>query len=138
DFCVVDGKHFFVRCNVVIPLIDRPGETFAWGVWGSLSEESFERVRELWDDPKQESEPPRFSWLSTHLPCYGVATAPVKAWMYLKDGSLPRLEVDREHPLGQEQERGMTMERVWEIARAILGEDVGPETGPERHLGCGR
>jgi hypothetical protein len=33
DFCVLDGKHFFVRCVLLIPLVGAAGESFGFGVW---------------------------------------------------------------------------------------------------------
>lgn len=131
DVCVVDDGHFFVRANVDIPVLDGPGGTFAWGVWGSLSRASFDRVMNLLDDPDQASEPPFFSWLSSYLPCYAEPTAPVKARMHLRGpGRVPLLEVHPDHPLGQEQINGITLDRVREFARKILGSDEPPEKHP--------
>ena len=40
DVCVVDGKYFFVRGCIEIP-VHGADEPFVWGVWVSLSEASF-------------------------------------------------------------------------------------------------
>lgn len=41
DQCIVDGKHFFVRGYIELPIIDM-GEVFIWSVWVSLSEQSYD------------------------------------------------------------------------------------------------
>ena len=43
DQCVIDGQHFFLRGNLEIPILDSQ-EKLVWGVWVSVSEESFWRA----------------------------------------------------------------------------------------------
>ena len=40
DVCVIDAKEFYIRGCLEIPVIDGP-RPFAWGVWVSLGEKSF-------------------------------------------------------------------------------------------------
>jgi len=56
DQCVVDGEFFFVRANIEPPVIDAD-DNFQWGVWVSSSEDSFDRMNELWEAPGREDEP---------------------------------------------------------------------------------
>src|SRR4026209_1424841 len=48
DQCVIDNEHYFVRGCLDIPIHDS-AEVFRWGVWVSVSEQSFHRTSELWD-----------------------------------------------------------------------------------------
>lgn len=88
-----------------------------YGVWSSLSEQSFKRVLELWDDPRRNDEPPYFGWLSNSIPGYP-ETLNLKVDVVTREPDLRPLVVlqDGDHPLIEEQRRGITMDRVYEIA----------------------
>jgi hypothetical protein len=125
DVCVIDNEFFFIRGCLEIPILD--GEDFfAWGVWCSLSEKSFKRVIELWDAEDIENEPPFFGWLNTSLPekIYP-ETLNLKTNVQLKNNhQRPFVEVEpTEHPLAVEQQNGITMKRVQEIAEIILHDE---------------
>ncbi len=120
DLCIIDGEHFFIRGCLEIPVLVGP-RPFVWGVWTSLSKENFKRAVEMWEKPGREHEPPYFGWLCTSLPLYPdslhlethVHTRPI--------GQRPFVELEpTDHPLSVEQRRGITMERVREIAEALL------------------
>jgi hypothetical protein len=68
-FCVIKKKDFFVRGLIEIPVIGRD-EPFRWGVWTSLSKSNFDRIVDLWRDPKLLEEPPYFGWLSNSIDLY--------------------------------------------------------------------
>jgi hypothetical protein len=122
DYCVIRDEIFFLRCNVMIPVIDST-ETFAWGVWCSVSAKSFDRIMELWDSPTQADEPPFFGWLMTVLPGYSEPTMHAKSSIQLQGPAVvPQVHVIPDHPLGQEQLSGITWARVEEFARLILGD----------------
>jgi hypothetical protein len=123
DQCVIDEKHFFVRGVLEIPVVDGEGP-FIWGVWVSLSEANFLRASELWDRPGREQEPPYFGWLSTELPGYP-STINLKTLVHTRTvGLRPTIEIElTDHPLAKEQEQGITMARVQEIAQQLLHED---------------
>ncbi len=117
DLCVMDGEHFFIRGCIDIPVIGT-NETFTWGVWVSLSEENFEITLENWDNPNREKEvKPMFGWLSSDLP-YESETINLKARVHTRSGDLrPYIELEpTDHPLSIEQRKGITIERVKEIA----------------------
>jgi hypothetical protein len=92
-------------------------EDFAYGVWSSLSKDSFDRVTTLWEDPARVDEPAYFGWLSNSIPGYeetlnlplDVKTEAIdlRPTLWLHDG---------DHALVREQQRGITMARVREIA----------------------
>ena len=120
DLCVIDGKHFFIRGCLEIPVVDGP-RPFVWGIWTSLSKKNFRRTLEMWDRPGKENEPPYFGWLYTSLPVYP-NTLRLKTKVHTQPGNLrPLVELEpTDHPLAVEQRNGITMDRVREIAEALL------------------
>ncbi len=122
DVCVI-GEDRFIRGCLEIPLQGR-GDRFVWGVWASLSEASLRRAYELWDAPDiPVGEPTRFGWLSSELQnVYGVSTLNLKTAVRFRAGNLrPLIEVEpSDHPLAREQAEGITIDRVQEIAAALL------------------
>ena len=106
----------FVRGLIEIPVTG--GGTFAWNVWVSLSETTFARAHELWDEPRRAKEPPAFGWLSTEIPVYARPTVDLKTRVHTREPSVrPYVELEpTDHPLAVEQRTGITPERVHEIA----------------------
>jgi len=99
-----------------IPVADSD-QPLGYGVWSSLSKESFERVYDLWDDPKRTDEPPYFGWLSNSLPGYPeTRSLPLDVVTAEFDKRPSLLLHDGDHPLIDEQRAGITMERVREVA----------------------
>jgi len=126
DVCVWtdddDRRCFFVRGVLTLPVRDS-GDVFAYGVWSSLSERSYERLLERWDDEGREDEPPYFGYLSNHLPGYpdtlGLHLAVTTRSVKLRPSFilLPRGDG---HPLIDEQWQGIDRDRVREIAEQNL------------------
>jgi hypothetical protein len=114
DFCVIDGKDFFVRGLIHLPILGT-AETLCWGVWGSLSRKNFEMLWDLRGD-RQESLPAMFSWLSTQIPEYP-DTLNLKMYAHVQTSDeRPHFELEpADHPLSQEFHNGITPERVKEI-----------------------
>ena len=121
EVCVIRGESFFLRGLVRLPVRDA-AEDFDWGVWVSLSDASFRRTLELWEQPGREAEPPMFGWLSTHLPVYEPSTINLKAMVHTRPvGERPLLELEPpDHPLAVEQREGIDVARVRELA-GLLG-----------------
>ncbi|MFF4920490.1 DUF2199 domain-containing protein [Kitasatospora sp. NPDC001261] len=121
DQCVIQGEAFFVRGLIELPVIGRD-DVFSWGVWVSLSEKNFERASELWETPGRESEPAYFGWLSTDLLPYSPSTINLKTMVHTRPvGERPFIELEpTDHPLAVEQRTGITMDRVRELAEAVL------------------
>jgi hypothetical protein len=112
-----DGDlSYFIRGVLEIPIIGT-NEVLGYGVWSSLSENSFDRVLDLWDDPRRTEEPAYFGWLSNSLPGYP-ETLNLKVDVITRDlDARPVFELqDGDHPLIAEQQNGITMDRVQEIA----------------------
>ena len=122
DICVWtddDGDRcYFVRGILPIP-VHETGEVFNYGIWSSLSERSYQRTLERWDDEDREAEPPYFGYLSNNLPGYpdtlNLHLAVITRSVELRPSFvlLPRGEG---HPLIDEQWQGITRERVQELA----------------------
>ncbi|TWU04521.1 DUF2199 domain-containing protein [Stieleria varia] len=120
DLCVIDEEFFFIRGCLELPVVDHD-DPFIWGVWASLSKESFMRCHEIWQQAGREAQPPFFGWLSTSLPLYP-DTLNLKTQVHTRRvGERPFIELEpTEHPLAIEQRSGITMGRVREIAGALL------------------
>lgn len=120
DFCVIDDSEFFIRGCVELPVADGP-RPFVWGVWVSLSGQSFQRITEIWEEEGRESEPPFFGWLCTILPLYP-DTLLLKTHVHLRPiGTRPFIDLEpTDHPLALDQWEGITMGRVRKIAEALL------------------
>jgi hypothetical protein len=125
DQCVIDGRYFFVLGNLELP-IRGAQESFSYGVWVSLSAPNFQRTCELWEQPGRESEPPYFGWLNTSLPGYP-ETVHLKTLVHTRPvGVRPLIELEpTAHPLAVEQREGITLERVRQIAEALLHSHAG-------------
>jgi hypothetical protein len=119
--CVIRREHFFVRAQIPIPLLDHDG-SFEWGVWVSLSGESFRRMSELWEQDGREQEPACFGWLAVELPVYEPSTLELRTRVHTQPrGRRPLVELEpTDHPLAVEQRAGITMDRVRWIAEAVL------------------
>jgi len=96
-------------------------DPFVWGVWVSVSEASFERIAQLWDADIREHERPFFCWLCTELAVYP-RTYGLKSNVHLRNGGKrPFIELEpTDHPLAVEQRAGISLQRVEDIAAALL------------------
>ena len=114
--------NFFIRGVLEIPIVETE-DVLGYGVWSSLSESSFARVLDLVDDPRRSGEAPYFGWLSNSLAGYP-DTLNLKLDVLTRDlGLRPLLRLqDGDHPLIVEQQRGITMDRVYEIAELHMHE----------------
>jgi hypothetical protein len=115
DVCIIDGKEFYVRGCVEIPVLDSE-VMFNWGVWVSVSEESFRYIHEKWDAEISDDELPRFGWLCTWIHLYPEPIE-IKCQVFLQSGNLrPRIVLEpTDYPLAIDQRGGFTLERVKQI-----------------------
>jgi hypothetical protein len=114
--------NFFIRGVLEIP-IEGASERLGYGVWSTLSEDSFRRVVDLWDDPARTEEPPYFGWLSNSLPGYPeTLNLPVDVVVQELEQRPLLVLHDGDHPLIEEQQRGISMARVQEIAELNMHE----------------
>jgi len=115
DYCAIDDENFFVRGVINLPIIGT-AKNFCWGVWGSLSRESFESLLRHEEDPERTKLPAMFSWLSSQISDYP-DTLNLKMYAHLQAaGMRPHFHLERsDHPLAREFHEGISPERVKEI-----------------------
>ena len=115
DTCIIDGKYYFLRGVIEIPIIGRD-QMMVLGVWVSQSEASYTKVMAAWDKPEQSSLAPTFGWLCTRLGFYP-DTEHLKTMVHQREPGLrPWIELEpTDHPLAVDQREGMTWERACEI-----------------------
>jgi hypothetical protein len=115
DDCVIDEESFFVRGCLDIPVIGEQ-EPFSWGVWVSLSEDSFREFVRYFDKAKRSHVGPFFGWLAAELPLYP-STLSLKTRAHFRDNGIrPYIEVEpTDHPLALEQRNGISVTRLAEI-----------------------
>jgi hypothetical protein len=120
DQCIVDERQFYLRGRIPVPVLGQD-EPFIWGVWASVSQKDFLRTNELWNVSGREAEPPFLGRLNSEIPLYGdTLNLPVRVRTQIV-GRRPHFEVlDAVHPLAMEQREGISLQRVCEIAEAIL------------------
>jgi hypothetical protein len=120
DDCVIDGKWFYIRGCIEIPVIGLD-EPFIWGTWVSISEKSYERFVELYEVEGREEEPPFLGWLNHTPPGYPFQEH-YKTMVHLRPvPTRPLIELEpTEHPLAVEQRNGITFERLKEIVEINL------------------
>ena len=115
DDCVIDEEFFFVRGCLDIPVLGQE-ERFSYGIWVSLSKDSFHQFIRYFDKPKRSHVGPFFGWLSAALALYP-DTVNLKTRVHLRDNGIrPSIELEpTDHPLAIEQRDGISVSRVAEI-----------------------
>lgn len=117
----VRGKdHYFIRGLIPVPVRDDQ-RTFNWGVWAEIFAEDFARVIDLWDDERRADAPPFPGLLMTAPAIYSEPTH-LELMVQLQGQNLrPTFDLTgSEHPMAVEQRKGITVDRVKEIAEALL------------------
>ena len=117
EFCVIDGGDRFIRAVCPIP-IRGTEQHFGWGVWVSLSEDSFERYRAAFEELDQSKMGGMFGWFCNRLPFYP-DTLSLQTTVMPQDGRQRPLvwvnDAHDIHPLYIDQREGITTERLGEI-----------------------
>jgi hypothetical protein len=120
DFCIVDNDYFFVRGSVEI-CVEGSAEPFSWGLWVSLSRDSFRDYIDHFDSPERASRGPYFGWLAIALEVYPEDQT-LRTSVQPRNAPLrPLIELEpSDHPLAIEQRDGIAMQRVGEIYAALM------------------
>lgn len=115
NYCVMNAEDYFIRGIIKLPIIGTD-QSFCWGVWGSLSKESFDAIIQMQHTQKSEQFPPMFSWLCTKLDDYpNTLSLKMNAHINSLDET-PMFDLEpTDHPLSQEYYNGITPEKVKEI-----------------------
>ena len=113
ELCIIRDEFFFIRALVALPVVDTD-QRFEWGVWVSLSRESFDRTIDQWETPGREREEPRFGWLSSEIPLYEPTTLELPTQVHTQPvGLRPLVELQpSDHPLAVQQRDGITLDQV--------------------------
>lgn len=113
-----DGRHYFIRVCLEVP-IRGVAEPFTWGVWVSVSEESYNRYVETYDNPNAND--CYFGWFCNYLPYYKHTYA-LKTQVHPRaEGIRPYIELEEtDHPLAIDFHQGISIERAQEIAEAAM------------------
>ena len=120
DQCVIDGRSFYLRGRIPVPILGLD-EPFIWGVWAEVGPKSFLHTIDMWKVEGREKDPPFPGWLDSEIPVYGnTINIEVDVWTQ-RVGWRPHFRlIDEERPLAIEQQRGITLARVEQIAAQML------------------
>jgi hypothetical protein len=120
DDCVIDGEQFYLKGLLEIP-VHGVAEPFVWGVWLSVSEESYVRYTELFDDVQRSAGESFFGWLCNRLPGYS-DTQLLKTHLHVREYPMrPWVELEpTDHPLAVDQREGLPKVRALAMAQRLL------------------
>ena len=121
DDCVIDGKHFYVKGYVEIPVVGF-SDPFIWGSWVSLSEENYQEFVECFDQDNRSHVGPFFGWHCCDFAVYEKECTNLETQIYLRDNGIrPLIKIKpTDHPLAVEQKNGMTRDRLIQIYEQML------------------
>lgn len=109
-----DGMHYFARVILEIP-IHGVEEPFMWGVWVSLSQQSYEHYIETWDNPDKDRA--YFGWFCSRLPYYKNTLSLATDVLHTGIGQRPHLHLhESEHELYKDFINGISIEKAQKIA----------------------
>lgn len=115
-----EGRSFYIRGCIEIPILNTD-RSFTWGVWCSLSEQSYGEMVEHWDDPGRAKLGPYFGWLCTSIPSYP-DTAFLKTMVHQRGvGERPFVVLEpTEHPLSVDQHDGIDECRLKALVMPLM------------------
>jgi hypothetical protein len=127
--CVVDGRQFFVRATLPLPVL--PGsDAVVWDVWVALSHGSYRHMADRWDVGGREADPPYSGRLAVELPGYPpTVDLPVVLHSGPSGRRAEAFVMEAGHPLFDEQRTGISLVRARHIAEAALH----PQRSPVYH-----
>ena len=120
DDCVIDRREFYLKGLLELPVHGAP-QPFTWGVWLSVSEDSYDRFVELFPNPARPAGEEFFGWLCNSIPGYP-ETQLLKTMLHVREYPMrPWVELEpTEHPLALDQRAGISVERAITITEHLL------------------
>jgi hypothetical protein len=112
NFCL-DGEHRFIRCIIPFKIHDSE-ETFAFGVWGSLSTQNFQHHLDDFFSPAETLMRPVFSWLSNRLPESEDRSYKCRLHFRPRPDRLVLEIGEEDHPFYSAQTQGLSVQRLLE------------------------
>ncbi len=117
---IIDGNRFFIRGVLYVPVAGRQNQ-FGWGVWGEVSEETYERCRELFRDENQHQAPRFPAQLANRLPGYPSTLGLPMAMQLVSPDLRPVFYLEtNEHALDTDIRKGIPAERLLEILEPYI------------------
>lgn len=110
-------RRYFLRAGMHVP-VHGEAETCCWGIWVEVSLGVWDRVSELWSDPRQAEEPPLECRFANTLVGYEGTLGLPGTLRLTGPTSVPSFDFgpDVIHPLAVEQREGVPFERRLEWA----------------------
>ena len=121
DQCIIDHAQFFLRGCIELPIVASE-EVFLWGVWARVHEPDFDEIHENWNSARRENRIGPFKGrLANSLSIYP-QTLSMKLTIQIQPvGERPLFLLDEpEHPLTQEQQNGLSLEKARQYACLLL------------------
>lgn len=123
DLCTIthdEGVDYFIRAVLEVP-IHGVEEPFTWGLWVSLSEKSFRRYVDTYDDPVEGDV--FFGWICNRVPWYPESGSLATDVIVQLGGKRPLLRLHHDsandHPLIIDQLEGISVAKAQEIAEYL-------------------
>lgn len=112
DSCVIADRFFFIRACLDVPVIGT-NESYTWGVWVSLSEQSFFTWQDHYDVAERSHIGPFFGWMCSCISVYP-ETRHLKTIVHLRNhGQRPLVELEATgHPLSRHQREGIPLDEL--------------------------
>ena len=124
DLCMIthdEGTDFFVRAILEIP-IHGARDPFLWGVWVSLSEQSFERYRQTFEEPVEGET--FFGWVCNEIKPYPSARMRPADVVVQAGRARPKVILHKDEfeddPLVADQVNGISVARAQELAEGAM------------------
>ncbi|WP_263419539.1 DUF2199 domain-containing protein [Terriglobus albidus] len=121
DQCILDGKNFFLRGLIEIPILGQD-EPFLWGVWVTLWERDFDEISDCWEEAGREDHHGPFKGRIANK--MGMVPDPFNLPVTVRlqrVGQRPVFFVDDpSHPLFLQQKNGISLQVARQISSMVL------------------
>jgi len=116
DYVICNDEYFYIRCTIPLPVHDL-GKDYAIGAWAQVSENSFGRIWQLWDDPAQSNEVPIRGLLANNIHLNSNSENSEIEIQLTGPTTRPKITIkDPECSLYKEQQCGITIHRAAEYS----------------------